>query len=160
MPKISTEIRALSLIRPYSTLLAEGLKTIEIRTWRTNYRGWVLLHTSASTTNDYKLETWGLVPKDCPRSAIVGAAQVTDCITYNSPKKWEADEDKHCCFGVDFSAWLRAGKAPIGHIMVDPIRFDEPILDVGGALNYWQPRTEKQHRGFQRAIALLNQLTN
>lgn len=159
MPKISTEIRALSLLRPYSTLLAEGLKTIEIRTWRTNYRGWVLLHTSGSTAEDYELETWGLLPEECPRSAIVGAARLTHCVEYSSARMWQRDEENHCCFGVDYSSWLRAGKAPIGHVMVDPIAFDEPILDVGGALNYWQPRTEKQQRGFKQAIALLNEMT-
>lgn len=45
------EIRAISIHQPYATLMLYG--KIETRTWKTNYRGWVLF---CATKIDYKLD--------------------------------------------------------------------------------------------------------
>src|SRR5688500_9822529 len=37
-------IRALTLHQPYATLVAVGAKTIETRSWSTNYRGRIAIH--------------------------------------------------------------------------------------------------------------------
>jgi len=39
-------MRALSIKPPWIELIVEGRKTIETRTWRTNYRGKILLCSS------------------------------------------------------------------------------------------------------------------
>lgn len=126
-------LRALSLIRPYGTLIAKGLKPIEWRTWRTNYRGVVLLHTSASTTCDDEMKAEGLLPDECPLSAIIGAAIIVGC-------EWNSGHQQY------------------GHICETPILFRDPILNVPGALNYWRPRNERQQRGFEQVIAQLLKL--
>lgn len=83
------------------------------------------------------MKGWGLQPKECPLSAIIAAATITGCIEYGSA-------------GAQI-------KPLIGHIMANPIRFDTPILNVPGALNYWQPNTERQQRAFQQVIARIKQ---
>ena len=126
-------IRALSLIRPWGTLIATGKKPIEWRSWQTNYRGIVLLHTSGSTTSDNEMKKWKLLPEDCPLKAIIGAATIVGC-------EWNYQHQQYA------------------HICETPILFAEPILCVPGALNYWQPRNERQQKGFDLAIAQLKQL--
>jgi len=37
------QIKALSVRQPWASLIAEGTKTIELRTWRTSYRGPLLI---------------------------------------------------------------------------------------------------------------------
>ena len=41
-------MKALSIIEPYASLIAEGHKHIETRSWKTNYRGEILIHASAT----------------------------------------------------------------------------------------------------------------
>ena len=37
-------MKALTIIQPWATLLAAGKKRIETRSWKTNYRGEILIH--------------------------------------------------------------------------------------------------------------------
>ena len=41
-------MKALSIHQPYASLIAHGLKTIEVRTWRTHYRGPFVVCASAT----------------------------------------------------------------------------------------------------------------
>lgn len=41
-------MKVLSLTEPYATLIKDGKKTIETRSWKTNYRGELLIHASST----------------------------------------------------------------------------------------------------------------
>lgn len=41
-------MKAISIKQPWASLIAHGIKDIENRSWRTNYRGRVLIHAGAS----------------------------------------------------------------------------------------------------------------
>lgn len=41
-------MKAISIKQPYASLIADGVKTIELRTWQTTYRGPLLIVSSAS----------------------------------------------------------------------------------------------------------------
>ena len=41
-------MKVLSLTEPYATLIKNGIKTIETRSWKTNYRGKLYIHASSS----------------------------------------------------------------------------------------------------------------
>jgi len=43
-------MKALTVRQPYATLIARGVKTIETRSWRTNYRGRLAIHAGKSLT--------------------------------------------------------------------------------------------------------------
>ena len=65
-------IRALTLIQPWATLIVQGHKTIETRTWQTAYQGWLAIHAGKSTdlVDDPAKHTFG---------AIVAIARLVDC---------------------------------------------------------------------------------
>ena len=44
-------MKALSIRQPYASLIAEGQKTLEIRSWRTKYRGPLLICSTARPAN-------------------------------------------------------------------------------------------------------------
>ncbi|WP_199336842.1 hypothetical protein [Oscillatoria sp. FACHB-1407] len=71
-PKFPETLRALSIAGPYAYLIATGEKLSEGRSWRTNFRGIVLLH--VSTGKDY-----GEPQSKDMISSIIGAAEVYDC---------------------------------------------------------------------------------
>lgn len=71
-PKFPETLRALSIAGPYAYEIATGEKLSEGRSWRTNFRGLVLLH--VSTGREY-----GAPQSKEMISAIIGAAEVYSC---------------------------------------------------------------------------------
>lgn len=72
-------MKTLTIKQPYATLIVEGLKEYEFRTWKTNYRGEILIHTGKGIDKSAmkKYESLGL---EYPRGCIIWKATITDCI--------------------------------------------------------------------------------
>jgi activating signal cointegrator 1 len=77
--------RALSLLQPYATLLALGVKVHETRSWTTPYRGWLAIHASRRYTGDQRADAHHVavhlrphVPDDLPCGALVGVGRLVD----------------------------------------------------------------------------------
>lgn len=127
-------MKALSIIQPWASLIAVGIKDIENRTWRTNYRGEFLIHSSAkrlsegweALTEEQKaaavklIKPFGTVNdvKLLPVSAIIGKATLADCVQ-NHPSVW-------------------AEKGVWNWVLKDVVLFDRPILSVKGKLGFWE----------------------
>lgn len=43
-------MKVISIQEPYASLIKEGYKKIETRSWKTNYRGEILIHASSGKT--------------------------------------------------------------------------------------------------------------
>jgi hypothetical protein len=89
-------IKALSLKQPYAWALFHG-KDIENRTWRTNHRGLLLIHASASKSHRYWNEACevcrnqGLIipsKSSLTYGAIIGAVDVVDCYWGEEANGW------------------------------------------------------------------------
>ena len=50
-------MKALSLWQPWASLMAEGAKKIETRSWQTNYRGLVAVHASKTWNSELRIIT-------------------------------------------------------------------------------------------------------
>lgn len=72
-------MKTLTIKQPFATLIVEGLKEYEFRTWKTNYRGEVLIHAGKGVDKKAmkKYEYLGL---EYPKGCIIGKATITDCI--------------------------------------------------------------------------------
>ena len=58
---MSQMMRALSVKQPWASLIASGQKTIETRTWRTDYRGDLLIVSSRQPADQGRAEMQGCV---------------------------------------------------------------------------------------------------
>ena len=126
-------MKVLSIIQPWASLIAVGIKDIENRTWKTNYRGKILLHASASVVN----KDWSILspaqreaakalicpfgvensPLNLGRSAIIGEATLVDCVIGHS-SIW-AEQD----------VW--------NWVLKDMKLFSIPTYNVKGKLSVW-----------------------
>ena len=72
-------MKALTIKQPYATLIAEGIKEYEFRTWKTNYRGKFLIHAGKGKNLEYikKFEHLNL---EYPSSCIIAKVVLEDCI--------------------------------------------------------------------------------
>jgi len=114
-------MKVLSVRQPWSYLIVAGYKDIENRTWRTSYRGPLLIHASlGKDPEDFMprqreyIESAGIVipnDNDLPRGAIVGAVTLTE--VYSDGR----DDGKN-------SPWF---EGPYGFKMEDAVEFEQPI---------------------------------
>lgn len=128
-------MKALTIRQPWAELIAIGKKDIENRTWKTNYRGRVLIHASKSACtrrglinyplpalkNSIDLEEYSMGDYLC--GAIIGSVEIVDCVQ-NHPSEW-------------------AEKGVYNWVLANPILFDEPIMNTKGSLGLWE--YDKKH---------------
>lgn len=87
-------MKALSIKQPWAELILQGRKTIEIRSWNTNYRGYFLIH--ASKKPDIKaMKMFNFCREKLLYGYLLGYAKLSDVVIYNSEKEFIKDRDKH-----------------------------------------------------------------
>lgn len=98
-------MKAITIKEPYVTAIALGMKHYETRSWKTNYRGEIYIHTAKTVMPD---------PVDgCshifPLAHIVLKANLTDCIYMNKEfideVKKDPDEIKFGFYSIGRYAW-------------------------------------------------------
>jgi hypothetical protein len=90
-------VKVIVIRQPWAWLIVQGFKDIENRSWRTHYRGTLLIQASANLPAKGKLEEIRLfarkrgveVPEEFERAGIVGIVQLDDCVTSSSSKWFE-----------------------------------------------------------------------
>lgn len=72
-------MKALTIKEPWASLIINGYKKYEFRSWRTKYRGKILIHAGLSLEKDnaIKFKEYNL---DYTLGAIIGEATLVDCI--------------------------------------------------------------------------------
>lgn len=72
-------MKALTIKQPWASLIVNEYKKYEFRSWKTNYRGKVLIHAGLSKENDIinKVQSYNL---EYINGAIIGEADIVDCI--------------------------------------------------------------------------------
>jgi hypothetical protein len=119
-------MKCLSIKQPWASLIIAGIKTIENRSWRTNYRGKILIHTGKEVDIRAVEDSiiWQHILKATPNArgkfdkagkltgAILGVAELTAC-------SCEAD-----ALSVDYR-WAEPGF--FWWRIENPVLFEKPI---------------------------------
>lgn len=150
-------MKTLTIKQPLASLIANGIKDIENRTWPTKYRGRILIHagkdkklthlfpTSFMTSEQVQrimkpdVQYQLLSPKYCIYGSIIGSVEIVDCVI-NHPSIWAESVDR--CghpFGCDNQChdgceWIN--KPIYNWVLANPILFDTPIPSKG-KLSFW-----------------------
>lgn len=103
-------MKALTLTQPWATLVAEGRKAIETRSWRTHYRGTLAIHAAKGipyTAREFAREFTARRVEPLPRGAVLCYIDLTDCVPTESVVRGLSADER--CFG-DYTpgrwAWL------------------------------------------------------
>ena len=73
-------MKALTLWQPYASLIAEGHKLYETRSWTTSYRGVMLIHSARKWDNGVRMETDQLARKHPELSQYYNREFTLGCI--------------------------------------------------------------------------------
>ena len=130
-------MKAITIKQPWASLIVSGLKDIENRTWKTNFRGRVLIHAGIARTNNYFIpktafaddKVFAIIGEiGLPQSSIIGSVEIVDCVQ-NHPSVW-------------------AEKGVWNWVLANPVLFEKPIENVKGKLSFWEYKGDiPQHKG-------------
>ena len=72
-------MKVLTLKQPWASLVANGYKVYEFRSWKTNYRGEILIHAGCGVDKEYleKVKDYGI---EFPKKKILCKVVLEDCI--------------------------------------------------------------------------------
>lgn len=72
-------MKVITIKQPWATLIAEGYKEFEFRTWKTKYRGEILIH-AGKGIDKKAMEKFKHLNLEYPTGCIIAKASITDCI--------------------------------------------------------------------------------
>jgi hypothetical protein len=117
-------MKVIVIRQPWAWLIVKCFKDIENRSWRTRYRGTLLIQASAGLPTKRALEDIRLfvrkrgvdLPENFERGGVVGMAQLDDCVTRSRSKWFEG---------------------PVGWVLSKPKRL--PFIPLKGRLGLFDP---------------------
>lgn len=121
-------MKVLTLKQPWATLVAEGIKKYEFRSWKTKYRGKLLIHAGAGVDKDEmaKFKDLGL---NFPAKRILAEVELEDCLELDEELNTKIINENNVAYGKKRRTWY-AWK--LGN--VKKINY---IKDVKGQLGLW-----------------------
>jgi len=123
------EYQVLSLYPEWAWAIVFAGKDVENRSWRTSYRGTLLIHASSRRSSREELESARSLlcarsklrprdlPDEFPRGAIIGAVELIDCVE-GAKSVWAEADAVH---------WLLRSARPL----------PQPITDIPGQRRVW-----------------------
>ena len=94
-------LKVLTLKQPWATLVAEGIKKYEFRSWKTNYRGKVLIHAGAGVEKK-ELEKFKDLNLDYPAKRIIAEVEIEDCLELNDELNNQIINEKNIAYGSKY----------------------------------------------------------
>ena len=79
-------MKVLTIKQPYASLIAYGIKKYEFRSWRTKYRGDILIQASKSVDKK-AMEEFKCYDLDYPLGCIIASANIDDVIKVDDDLK-------------------------------------------------------------------------
>ena len=121
-------MKALSMKQPVPELILQGKKTIELRKWKTQFRGKFYLHASMNELKGFDIDA-----KKLPHGALVGTAELVDVIKFNSLEHLQQFQDKHLARD---KSWFKPNST-YGFVLKNPKRL-EKLVPYKGQLNFFE----------------------
>ena len=82
-------MKVLTIKQPWASLIMLGYKRFEFRSWKTNYRGELLIHAGQGIDKEAMKRLQKYIPKDMPKGKILGKAKLVDCVKMSPEFKSE-----------------------------------------------------------------------
>lgn len=92
-------MKVLTLKQPWATLVAEGIKKYEFRSWKTKYRGKILIHAGAGIDKE-AMRQYENMDLKFPSRKIVAIAEIIDCLELNEQLNKNIIAENNIAYGT------------------------------------------------------------
>ena len=125
-------MKAITIKQPFASLIAAGLKEYEFRTWKTGYRGEVLIHAGKSVDQE-AMARFADDDLEYPLGCVIARAVLTDCVRVDEAMRHMLREkDRRVYAGItEAPEWTGYG---FKLERVEPI----PTVYISGKLGLWE----------------------
>lgn len=162
-------MKAISIKQPYASLIVEGIKDVENRTWKCpeKYMGKrILIHAGVKSADFWSSPNVGVIDyflrsiskggtdwSDYPKGAIIGSVEIVDCVI-NHPSIWA--EKSNTISKVFYDKTIHISKdwkrdknddlvfkpdVTYNWVLANPIKFKNPI-PIKGSPYFWESECE------------------
>lgn len=152
--------KCITVKQPWASLIVHGIKDIENRTWKTNFRGRVLIHAGVSKSLDnipldgvfseqqlWNLKSWfreiDLCEREYPHGLIIGSVEIVDCVI-NHPSFWAEHWAHKKWFNEQTKSYVGFERQVYNWVLANPILFDK-LIPAKGKLSFWESGVEVCH---------------
>lgn len=124
-------MKVITVKQPFATLIAEGLKEYEFRTWKTKYRGEILIH-AGKGIDKKAVERYKHLNLEYPTGCIIAKAIITDCIKIDDVARKMLDQKNSFVYSsiIKHTEWNGYG------FKLENIKKIDPIY-INGKLSLW-----------------------
>ena len=125
---MAIKLKALTLRQPWATVVAEGIKKYEFRSWKTKYRGKVLIHAGTGIDKE-DMKKYKNMNLEFPSRKILAVVEIEDCLELNEELNNKIISENNIAYGNK----VRTGYAwKLNNIK--KINYDK---EVNGQLGLW-----------------------
>lgn len=130
-------MKVITIKQPFASLIAAGLKEYEFRTWKTKFRGEILIH-AGKGIDKKAMEIFKCYNLDYPTGCIIAKANLVDCIEINSKERKMLEEKNPLVYSgiIKHPEWEGYG------FNLEKVEKIKPI-NVNGKLSLWEYDYEK-----------------
>jgi len=124
-------MKVLTIKQPWATLIMQGNKRFEFRSWQTKYRGELLIHAGKGIDKEAMERLKKYIPEDMPLGKILGKVKLVDCIKMSPEFKEILQKENNEIYTKS------AFKENYGWQVTDVEVFENPI-EAKGHLSLWE----------------------
>ena len=123
-------MKVLTIKNPWAELIINGYKKYEFRSWKTKYRGKILIHTGINSDRQYinKFENLNL---DYKNGYIIGEAEIVDCIELDKEFEDKLIKENKPVYGIV------TGRSGYAWKLENVVKYNKPI-PIKGRLGLWE----------------------
>lgn len=122
------KLKVLTLRQPWATLVSEGIKRYEFRSWKTKYRGKVLIHAGTGIDKE-DMKKYKNMNLEFPSRKILAVVEIEDCLKLDEKLNNKIISENNIAYGNK----VRTGYAwKLNNIK--KINYDK---EVNGQLGLW-----------------------
>ena len=122
-------MKVLTIKEPWASLIINGYKEYEFRSWKTNYRGRILIHAGLTLEKDASkmFKDYNL---NYDKGEIIGEATLTDCILVT-------DKLENSLYNINPLVYAKSEHPKVYAWKLDNIKVYDKRIPLRGKLGLW-----------------------
>ncbi len=123
-------MKVLTIKQPFASLIAEGYKEYEFRTWKTKYRGPLLIHAGLGVDKE-AMKRYEKLNLNYPKGKIIAKVNLTDCLEVDNNLKRKLKEKNY----LVYQGAINSNKKEYAFKLENVEKIEE--ISIKGKLSFW-----------------------